>query len=373
MKKTFLLLLFASPLLGQNVTLREPTRNVAYHVPEAYELVNVAFALTQRGRADLNMVEHNSDYYRRVMARFDAHRQHPFVRLLDRKLSKGYGYYLYSRYSYVLDFTPDGRFRGGRLRYSDRLTGRPRLMARLLGASARRGALRRFARDTGFRAFFAENRAFYEKTLAQVQARCPVADAQDWLEAQFPARYDAYALVVSPLVGGTHSTTRFGRQCVMWVSDAAGYDTTRYTEAQIRGIYTGVVFTEIDHNYVNPVSDRHRDVLDDALSRRDAWTAPDGDATNYGSPYAVFNEYMTHAVYLLYERERLKPADFEVVKASRLRLMVQRRKFLRFAEFYDALAGLYDHRAPGQTLADLYPAVLNWCRNAQVAGVVSRP
>lgn len=368
MKKIGLLLLLTLPLQGQNVTLREPTRDVAYHLPEAYELVNVAFALTDRGRADRNMVEHDSDYHRRVMARFDAYRQHRFVRLLNRKLSKGYGYYLYSRYSYVLDFTP-----GSRLRYSHRLTGRARLMARLLGASARRGALRRFARDTQFRTFFDENRAFYEKILAQVQARCPVADIQDWLEAQFPARYDSYALVVSPLVGGTHSTTRFGRRCVMWVSDAAGYDTTRFTEAQIRGIYTGVVFTEIDHNYVNPVSDQYRSAIDAAFSHRDFWTAPDGDAANYGSPYAVFNEYMTHAAYLLYERERLGPVDFEVVKTSRMRLMVQRRKFIRFAEFYEALTGLYDRRTRDQTLAHLYPAVLDWCRNAQTTSTAVRP
>lgn len=369
MKKIGFLLLLTLPLRGQNVLLREPARDVAYHLPEVYELVNVAFALTDQGRADRNMVEHNSDYHRRVMARFGASGQHPFVRFLNRKLSKGYGYYLYSRYAYVLDFTP-----GGRLRYTDRLTGQPRLMARLLGSSARRGLLRRFARETQFRAFFNENRFFYEKTLAQVQARCPVADIQNWLEKQFPARYDSYALVVSPLVGGTHSTTRFGRSCVMWVSDAAGYDTTRYTEAQIRGLYTGVVFTEIDHNYVNPVSGQHRAALDAALNRREFWAASDGDTRNYGSPYAVFNEYMTHATYLLYERERLNPADFEVVKTSRVRLMTQRRKFVRFAEFYEAIAGLYDRRTANQTLTDLYPAILDWCRDVQSdPSVVARP
>ena len=40
--------------------------------------------------------------------------------------------------------------------------------------------------------------------------------------------------------------------------------------------------------------------------------------------------------------------------------MQEGRGFRRFAEFDAALLALYDKRQPGQTLEDLYPAIVRW-------------
>jgi len=48
-------------------------------------------------------------------------------------------------------------------------------------------------------------------------------------------------------------------------------------------------FTEIDHNYVNPVSDNYIADIDEAMSNLGRWYK----GGSYGSPYAAFKEYMT--------------------------------------------------------------------------------
>jgi len=41
-------------------------------------------------------------------------------------------------------------------------------------------------------------------------------------------------------------------------------------------------------------------------------------------------------------------------------MMTSRRGFPRFTEFDTFLVDLYRHRPPGQTLADLYPQIIEW-------------
>ena len=81
----------------------------------------------------------------------------------------------------------------------------------------------------------------------------------------------------------------------------------------------------------------------------------------YPSPMAVFNEYITHAVYLLYVVDYFQKQDFDVIKKEREKLMVEQRKYLKFKEFNEKLLELYEHRVPGQKVKDLYPLIIKWC------------
>jgi hypothetical protein len=46
-------------------------------------------------------------------------------------------------------------------------------------------------------------------------------------------------------------------------------------------------------------------------------------------------------------------------------LMAEGRGFTAFEPFTNILLDLYDAREPGQTIADLYPALLDWARAHQ--------
>ncbi len=189
---------------------------------------------------------------------------------------------------------------------------------------------------------------------------------QSWLEAQFPGiHYDGQRVVFSPLINGAHSAQKLAdqgyRESLMFICDAKHYDRTKYSESQIEGLYSGIVFTEIDHNFVNPTSDKSLSAINEAFGNREKWVRP-GQADRYGSAYEVFNEYMTHAVHLLYIRD-LYPRDvYELVRTRRVGLNGTQRGFYRFEAFLDKLQQLYEGEKSEQTVADLYPAILSWAQ-----------
>jgi hypothetical protein len=333
---------------------------VTYEIPEAYELANVAMALTEAGQNDRNLIEQSGDYFQRVKTYFAPVAKHPLIVRINERLRDGtYGFYYGTRenaYGMGLDKTGRPISRGV---YSAVWTG-PNDLAEHADEWAD------FVRKSGFRKFYAANKPFYDTTIAEVTRLLPVKAMQDWLEAQFPGiRYDGQRVVFSPLINGAHSAQKFSdrgyRESLMFICDAKGFDRKKYTEAQIEGLYSGVVFTEIDHNFVNPVSDQHLPAISATFGTREKWTRP-GDADHYGGAYEVFNEYMTHAVHLLYIRDRYPGDVYELVRERRVQLNGSQRGFYRFEAFLDELQRLYDARQPGQTVADLYPAVLGWAK-----------
>jgi hypothetical protein len=54
-------------------------------VPEAYELVNSAIALTPTGISSSGLVYQRSGYYLLVRRLFDRHRGHPVIAALERE------------------------------------------------------------------------------------------------------------------------------------------------------------------------------------------------------------------------------------------------------------------------------------------------
>ena len=61
---------------------------ISIEVPEVYELVNVALALTETGITSPNLIYQRSEYYKRLRTWFDPHRRHPAVLALDKALKE---------------------------------------------------------------------------------------------------------------------------------------------------------------------------------------------------------------------------------------------------------------------------------------------
>lgn len=79
--------------------------------------------------------------------------------------------------------------------------------------------------------------------------------------------------------------------------------------------------------------------------------------------YDTFNEYMTWAVYDLFAY-RYFAAQAPLV-CQNWALQNESRGFLASRLFNDKLRELYDQRKKGQTVRDLYPALLAWCQRVQ--------
>lgn len=343
---------------------RQNKGNVQVDIPEVYELANILWTLSPSGQraTDLNR---KGDYYQRVITYFKPWMDHPVFKKLDLPDSLYFkNYYDFRENSFAFQFKGDKLVWEGPYYYvmGDDWDGYNSLFRQLLPL------VEDFAKQSHYRDFYKANRDFYARQVKRQTELLPVRNMWSWLEQQFPRRkYQSYRIVFSPLIGGSHSTQNFGTyhhpdyfsETVMFVCGPDRYDEPAYTEKQKEGLLSGVVFTEIDHNYVNRATNKYTGTIDSIFSNRSVWA---GDQTAwYGSPVAVFNEYMTHAVFCLWVLDTYDKATAEFVIDKRESLMEDRRQFTRFKAFNRALIALRD-KSPGVLVTDLYPAILDWCR-----------
>jgi hypothetical protein len=326
----------------------------SFEIPEAQELVHIVMALTPTGVKDKNMVEHEIPYYQEVMTRFSPWQNHPAVMLMDNGLSNLYGHLKMDACGYV--------FKGDRLKkdptyhrlnWSDVNQLEPMIPM-----------LEDFAKKSKFREFFAAHRAYYDTLLVEAEKYMPIKPQWEWCEREFPARYDHYRITFSPLVNGWHTTTHFEnngfKQTMMFICSADRRGST-LNDKMWEGLMTRVVFSEIDHNYVNPVSDTYGATINGIFDNRTFW-ANDEMAYSYNNPYSLFNEYMTWAVFSLYALDKYDTATFNAVNERVETQMVKWRGFIKFREFNQKMLELYRNRPAGKQVADLYPEILEWSK-----------
>ena len=117
-----------------------------------------------------------------------------------------------------------------------------------------------------------------------------------------------------------------------------------------------MVFTEIDHNYVNPVTHKHTFSVYRFVRPLSTWNAQEG----YGDPPSTFNEYMTWGVFLLYARDAYDEDVFKEAFQRETRFMEDTRRFVRFTEFSNTLLKLYPVGEEARPIESLYPGIFDW-------------
>jgi hypothetical protein len=278
-----------------------------------------------------------------VLEHFLPFKDHPLIAQPD--LTRNYGYAF-------RDNSICYRFEGERIIRAGLYTNmrRPDLFGRQLDR------LEDFARVSNFRQFYQENLPYYEQQIDLYRRKVPVRQMWTWLEEQFPNRHDCYKIVFSPLLGASHETCGFTKgnfsETIMFISGPG--ESADAIDPVEQGCLSRVVFTEIDHNYVNRITKNHLDRVNKAFADLSQWNQQDG----YKSAEMTFNEYMTWAAFVLYAYDTYDANDAAtIVERSATSTMVRWRRFVRFKEFAQELRR---HRAEGQTIPDLYPAILDW-------------
>jgi hypothetical protein len=338
-----------------------------------YELLQVALAVSDLAgpEEDEQHVDKGTDYHREVLAHFGRHRDHPLVTALEGALGgaradgdwRPFTDLRWQALGYRLDGdgrvvpNPDYAVPGAD-------GGLPPLLGGVLFPLGEHvDLLSDFSRDTGFRAFLDAHAGTYAALAEAGHSDCGYEGMWRWLEAQFPERHDSYRILASPLTGGLHSTITVpvsggtDTQIIMWVSAYVPAEPGEVPTVADEANECRVVFTEIDHNYVNPVTDDHTDRLLAAMPDHRLWN--DG-AQGYHDAYRTFNEYMTWAVFSLWAMDRYPQEQWEPVITRQEDVMVDKRGFPAFRDFNRELMTRYAGRAEGETVADLYPGMLSW-------------
>jgi hypothetical protein len=323
---------------------------VLVEIPEMFELANVAIAISDEGLRHPNRVRKRGAYYKRVLEYFKPFKDHPLIAESDLNYNFTYNFRDNS-ICYVFD---GDRIVHGGLYWNVRS---PNLFKR------HRALAEDFAKFSNFRKFYADNLPYYQEQIRFYRQLVSVRKMWTWLEERFSARHDCYKVVFSPLIGASHETCKFSSkdfsETIMFIS-GPGEPNDAPSRVE-EGIHSRVVFTEIDHNYVNSVTDKYTGRVNKAFADLDKWNKQRG----YRGPVGTFNEYMTWAVFTLYLHDNYDQKDFEIINDRMTKQMVDSRKFVRFEQFDKKLLELYLAREQGQTIPELYPAMLEWAEKCK--------
>ena len=330
-------------------------------VPEVYELVNIAIAISPFGQGDRDMVYHDSPYYAAVQTHFAPFVDHPLIKRVDAMLRQDrMDYFSFKMNGYAFVFDAEGRI--VRSPVYDRTGFAGSLDNAVLPYLE---DLQDFANVSSFRAFYREHQDLYKKQIRFFDHEAQVARISSWLGERFPSvkPYDGVKIVFSPLVAYNQSLTTL---------EANGYRELQphvnYPYGANRGLTpqgaaierSAILFTEMNHGFINPVAEKYREQIAKALTDRPAWADDTKAPGNYPGAEALFNEYMNWALVSLYYRDLMTDQDFAISHAAVVDNMQNGRGFLRFAAFDAELLRLYAARKPSQTIEDLYPAMLDW-------------
>lgn len=334
-------------------------------VPEAYELVNVAIALTPTAMANQWLVYRDTPYYAELRAWFDPHAGHPLIAMLDSALRVSpAAYFTLKMNGRAFEFDERGRL--VRSRVYDRTGFRGERRNALEPFAAQ---LQSFASAARFREFYARHRSFYDAQVAYFRDSADVGAMKRWLERNFPGRrpYQAYRIVFSPLVYANQSVTWFESNGFTELQPHVNFPYPAvFARAGLatlsdssRALFRGnILFTEINHGYINPEAEQYAERIRRAVARRERWIDAKQPAGYYPG-IATFNEYMNWALIDLYLADNAPAAELAPMMESVDRTMVG-RGFTQFPAFSKFLVPLYTGRKPGTTLADLYPDIIAW-------------
>lgn len=320
-----------------------------FSIPEVLELSQIALSLTTyRDKT------RTGKYWTDVQSQFGPYRTHPLITKLTTMVTGVSDDYDLRAGAFATEFDKNGNLVDGFYPYA--------------GGKNILGQLKKdfidFSRKSNFRTFYQNQQPFYEELKSTQAQLMPVRRMWNWLEERFPARSQSYKIIFSPLIGGNHNTVWYGnaafRESLMFVS-YTGNCCQAYSQPVKEGISSRVVFTEIDHNYVNPVSDEYKALIDKSFQNRAKWVGAK-DADNYPTAILVFNEYMTWAVFTLYCFDNYEKDNFATINQLTENQMVNSRGFVKFRDFNQHLLTLYQ-RDRTMTSKDFFVKVLDWANN----------
>lgn len=381
-QKIFVILLLShmfSCHVSRNVTFSD--QYIAAHkgklevtVPEVHELANILVALSHVGRKDSlgSMIDTSGAYFKEVMEYFLPYADLPIMDTINHNITSladnksiAYNYDLkINACSFVFDTS-------GQIRNNGIIKNMGFSSFNPIGQN--KNLISSFAARSDFRSFYKKHLNYYNSLITEYKKNNPIDKMTKWLEGKFGFGYGSYVVTFSPLIAGSHATQNYQdnnfRLTYMFVCKASVLAKYNNNVNEMRN--SRVVFTEIDHNFVNPLTHKKRKKINKALSDRSLWQKSNG-SNWYGDGYAIFNEYMTWSLFSLYCLDNFPEEDVKQFLPKMENQMVEKRNFLRFDSFNRQLIKIYEENR-NISMEDLTDKILEWCLSGKTVPNSAEP
>ena len=216
-----------------------------------------------------------------------------------------------------------------------------------------------FADKSNFRRFFKEHQSYYKNVKKEYEKINMIPEIQDFLTSEFGNYFSEtkYSIVLSAFVGAqnlhrdidsihTADFVPVDEQILQGNNNLDNYKKS----IQIHGL-----FTEMNHGYINPITDNFSELLKEKF-KENIWDDSSGYA---GYKTAVFNEYMTWAVYDIFNTKYFPDIANEV--NLYWHFQNDNRGFPYSYYFAQNFKQLYLKKQQNETIKDIYPQIIKWC------------
>lgn len=331
-------------------------------INEMQELVYLILALTETAN-NPNIINQTTPYYQEILTDFKSFSSHEIVQAFDKELKTNLvNFILLPANAYGFKFEGEKIVATNVYIFPAKGIGKFEVKENpILGYIDQ---LEDFSKKTKFRSFYKTHQAYYDSLKTAYKNFAAIENQKNWLEQKFDTSINSYRVLTSPLIGSINATHTFqdnGFKEILLFLPTIRSDKDWSALFQ-KAMNTRIIFTEIDHNYVGPVSEKNSDKINSIFDKRQIWV----DETNkgidhYPTPIKIFDEYLTWGLFVLYAYDTFGN-NSEVLEQSIQNVndvMVNKRGFIKFKEFNDFLLNLY-HKNKGKKIETLYPLLLEW-------------
>lgn len=336
-----------------------------YHIEvnEVKELLIIMQAITDYGLGNDDMFDQEGDYYKEVLAHFKPFKNELIILKMDSLLKESpLNYIFFTGNSKTYNFDGDTLIPDQFYLFPAQEVAKVKIDVNPI--TTYKKEIEEFAKKSNFRKFYKDHQPFYEQLYKDYEQKVNLQKQWRWLENNFEAKNDSYVIYTSKLINGLNYTTGYnqdGFKLIEMILPAVSV-TPGKSEKELESLNTRVMFTEIDHNYVDIPTKKNKNDVEAAFKDRDKWV----NKNAYGTAYyptgeKVFNEYMTFGVFILYAQQNWKkdPKLVDEIEKEVNATMIA-RGFIKMNEFTEELKVLYA-KNKGKKIDLLYLDLISWC------------
>lgn len=329
-------------------------------IKPAYELLNIAIALSDYGQNKKGIVQKETQYYRDVMKRFGQFQKHPFVLEVDTLCKSDLWMYF------------NLKMNGHSVKYINKKIVR----SEIFGSTSFQNSnilvpylnlMQDFSDKSNFLDFFNKNQVYYNKLESFYSDTIGLQGMLNWLDKNFPGngKYDYTHIIFSPLVASNQSLVSFNNNGFKELQPHVNFPhenlygniRKRISKKALEVFRGTIVFTELNHGYSDSETLKFKDKVLKATSNKKVWSSKKMQKLYPG--FRLFNEYMNWAQVTLRAIDILSERDAKEIERQVNTTMTKNREFYKFEKLMNYLIPLYKNRK-SRTLSDLYPEIIKW-------------
>jgi hypothetical protein len=329
-------------------------KKVIVELPETYELSNIILALTKYGVSDKWEVQKNTKYYQDVLRYFEPVKNHPLLDSANYSREKWEDYLSFRTDAFAFSFGVDGKLKRDVDFYA--VYGHKAFDKNLK-------LINDFVEKSNFRQFYQQKKEFYKHIVQNYNDYYFVDKSFKYLDDNIgrPNNYNAnskYVVVLSPLVFRMNCHRDIDKNTTADFPSASEEFINGVNEKDINSRVVGnhMIFTEMDHGYVNPISDKYSELISNNFNIK-TWDKKSG---YLGA--SCFNEYMTWAVYDLFIKENFPQLSDSI--AIQWQYQNAARGFIAQNLFAKKVVELYSKKG-SKGFESIYEPLLKWCKSIE--------